>query len=163
MSDLQIPSRRAVLGAALVTLVAAPLRAFSQQPPRPAKLADDLVRDFVGAGHGDLDKVKKMLGEQPGLLNATWDWGGGDFESAIGGAGHMGRADIAKYLIDQGARYDIFVAAMLGQLDLVKTALTATPTLIDSKGPHGISLLRHAEKGGEGAKPVLEYLTKLKG
>ncbi|MGV3616401.1 MAG: ankyrin repeat domain-containing protein [Fimbriimonas sp.] len=170
MVDSPASSRRAVLTAAVATLAVAPLRAFGQQatPPtapkaRPAPLPPELVRDFVGAGHGDLDKVKRMLTDQPGLLNATWDWGGGDFESAIGGAGHMGRADIAKHLIEQGARYDIFVAAMLGQLDFVKAALLATPTLVDSKGPHGISLARHAEKGGEVAKPVLEYLTKLKG
>jgi len=34
-----------------------------------------------------------MLSEHPTLLNAEYDWGAGDFELAIGGAGHMGRHD----------------------------------------------------------------------
>ncbi len=27
---------------------------------------------------------------QPALLNAAWDWGGGDFETALAGAAHRG-------------------------------------------------------------------------
>ena len=132
-----------------------------QKPPKPPKLSDDLVREFVGAGHSDLEKVKKMLAEAPGLLNATWDWGGGDFEMAIGGAGHMGRLDIAQYIISQGGRYDLFVAAMLDEIETVKPMLEKRPFLIDSKGPHGITLLRHAEKGN--AKQVLDLIKSIKG
>ena len=36
----------------------------------------------------------------------------------IGGAGHMGNREIAEFLIGQGARFDIFVAAMLGRIDV---------------------------------------------
>ena len=59
--------------------------------------------------------TKALLAEQPSLLNATWDWGGGDFETGLGGAGHMGNREIAEFLIGQGARLDIFVATMLGR------------------------------------------------
>ncbi|MCE9618758.1 MAG: ankyrin repeat domain-containing protein [Planctomycetes bacterium] len=117
-----------------------------------------LVKEFVGAGHSDLDKVKAMLAEHPTLLNATWDWGNGDFEMAIGGAGHMGRPDIAEYLISQGGRYDLFVAAMLGELEHVQLILKLHPNLAKSKGPHGISLLQHAKAGGERSKAVLEFV-----
>ena len=130
---------------------------------KPPALAPEMVREFVGAAHGNLEKTKSMLAETPGLLNATWDWGGGDFERAIGGAGHMGRADIANFLIAQGAIIDIFVAAMLGKLDIVKTALTAYPNLAESKGPHGITLMVHAQKGGENSLAVVDYLKALKG
>ena len=41
------------------------------------------------AAHGDLQRSKELLELQPGLLNAAWDWGGGDFETALGGASHM--------------------------------------------------------------------------
>ncbi len=99
-----------------------------------------------------------MLAEQPSLLNATWDWGGGDFETGIGGAGHMGNRDIAEFLIGQGARLDIFVAAMLGKIDIVRALVTAWPGLVQSKGPHGIPLLRHARAGGESAKETVAYL-----
>lgn len=132
-------------------------------PAKPPALDAQQVREFVIAGHGNLDRVREMLQQQPGLLNAAWDWGGGDFEMAIGGAGHMGRADIAKFLISQGSRFDIFVAAMLGHLDLVKTQLTLYPELAQSKGPHGISLMTHAVKGGAPAEPVVRYLESLKG
>ncbi|MBI1850712.1 MAG: ankyrin repeat domain-containing protein [Planctomycetes bacterium] len=121
----------------------------------------ELVNEFVRAAHADLPKVKEMLAKEPALLNATWDWGGGDFEMAIGGAGHMGRRDIALFLIEQGARFDVFVAAMLGRLDLVKAALETHPNLKTSRGPHGISLSAHAKAGGEDAKAVLEYLQSI--
>jgi hypothetical protein len=66
-------------------------------PKRPPALAPDLVRDFVQKAHSDLAGTQALLTEQPALLNATWDWGGGDFEAGIGGAGHMGNREIAEF------------------------------------------------------------------
>ena len=100
--------------------------------------------------------TKALLAEQPSLLNATWDWGGGDFEMGIGGAGHMGNREIAEYLISQGGRFDIFVAAMLGKLEIVRSLLAAWPALLNSKGPHGTpadasrACRRRAGEGGCG-------------
>ena len=120
-------------------------------PDRGPRLDDDLVRDFVGAGHGNLDKVKEMLAQQPALLNATWDWGGGDWETALGGASHMGNKPIAEYLLSKGARMDVFCAVMMGKTEIVKAFLADDPKVIDCKGPHGISLLRHARAGKQDA------------
>jgi hypothetical protein len=130
--------------------------------PKPDPLKPEMVKEFVVSAHFDLDKTKAMLAETPSLLNATWDWGGGDFEMAIGGAGHMGRRDIALFLIGQGGRFDLFVATMLGRLDVVKPMLTAFPHLADSKGPHGIPLMVHAQKGGQEAAEVAAFLEGLK-
>ena len=138
-----------------------PTATTTQDKPRPPQLAAEKVKEFVIAGHFDLDKVKALLVETPSLLNASWDWGAGDWEMAIGGAGHMGRKDIASYLISQGSRYDIFVAAMLGKLEIVRAALTANPELANSKGPHGIPLMAHAKKGGDDAAAVVKYLEGL--
>ncbi len=154
-------------GVAWAQASAAPATTPAQEAPKqkvvkPPALAPELVKEFVGAAHGNLEKTQAMLAETPGLLNATWDWGGGDFEKAIGGAGHMGRPDIANFLIGQGAHFDIFVAAMLGRLDMVKAALAAYPNLANSKGPHGIPLLVHAQKGGENAAAVVEFLKSIK-
>ena len=165
-----MPRRREVLSVAAFAGASVLLGAQTQNnqatqaavPAKPPALDPAMVKEYVIAGHGDLDKVKSMLAKESGLLNASWDWGGGDFEMAIGGAGHMGRADIAEYIISQGGRFDIFVAAMLGRLDIVKNALTAFPNLAQSKGPHGIPLLVHAQKGGERAAEVLKYLESLK-
>jgi hypothetical protein len=127
---------------------------------KPA-LAPDLVQEFVGNSHGDLNRVKELLAQEPGLINATWDWGGGDFETGLGAASHMGRRDIADFLLENGARLDLFAAAMLGKLEIVRAALTAYPDAIKTPGPHGIPLIAHAQAGGEDAKDVLEYLQSL--
>ena len=55
-----------------------------------------LVQDFVIYAHSELDMVRKLLEKQPALLNATMDWGGGDWETGLGGASHMGRRDIVE-------------------------------------------------------------------
>lgn len=127
---------------------------------KPA-LEAKLVGEFVAKAHGDLNRIKELLDEEPALVNATWDWGGGDFESALGAAGHMGRKDIANYLLEHGARIDIFVAAMLGKLEVVKAILNVYPEAFDIPGPHGIPLITHAEAGGEDSKAVLKYLESL--
>lgn len=121
-----------------------------------------LVQEFVGNAHGDLDRVKELFTQEPALINATWDWGGGDFETALGAAAHMGRKDIANYLLENGARLDLFAAAMLGKLEIVKAALEAYPEAINIPGPHGIPLIKHAEAGGDDAKAVLEFLGSVK-
>lgn len=131
------------------------------QQKRPPALPSELVKEFVIAGHGNLDRTKELLAQEPGLLNASWDWGGGDFETALGGAGHMGQRDIAEFLLSKGSRMDIFVATMLGKLDIVKAMLAAYPELIHAKGPHGLTFLHHAKKGGDEALPVRKYLETL--
>ncbi|MBL7991470.1 MAG: ankyrin repeat domain-containing protein [Candidatus Kapabacteria bacterium] len=128
---------------------------------RPEPIKPEIVKEFVGAGHGKFDRTKEMLAEMPSLLNATWDWGGGDFETAIGGAGHMGNREIAEFLISKGARMDIFVAAMLGKLEIVRAMITTYPDLKSARGPHGISLLTHAQKGRAESLAVVEYLQSL--
>lgn len=80
---------------------------------------------------------------------------------ALGGASHMGRRDIATFLIGQGARMDLFAAAMLGKLEIVNAALAAFPAARLSLGPHKIPLLAHARKGGEEAVAVVQFLESL--
>ena len=116
------------------------------------------VHAMVANAHGDIDFVRTGLAEDPTLANAAWDWGDGDWETALGAAGHMGRRDIAELLLEHGARLDLFVAAMLGELEIVEAILTAHPEMREAKGPHGIPLLAHAEAGGEHAQAVVDYL-----
>ncbi|HTF17515.1 MAG TPA: hypothetical protein VK658_05550 [Chryseolinea sp.] len=146
---------------ALTPMISANASPHALMQERPAPLNSELILDFVKSAHRDLDRVKELLEKEPNLLNATWDWGKGDFESGLGAAGHMGLDEMAEYLISKGARMDIFVATMLGKMDIVKPILDAFPNLKTSKGPHGITLLTHAEKGGEKAKPVLDYLRSI--
>jgi hypothetical protein len=121
-----------------------------------------MAQDFVIYAHSDLKMTTQLLEREPGLINAAIDWGAGDFETALGGASHMGRRDIVRHLLKNGARIDIFCATMLGLLDVVKAFLTLEPTLIDAKGPHGFTLHFHAQVGQEDAEPVLDYLQSIK-
>ncbi len=119
---------------------------------RPKALDAALVREIVAVAHGDLDRVRELLER---------DWGGGDWETPLGAASHMGRRDIAEYLLEHSARLDLFAAAMLGKLDVVRAALAAFPSASGVAGPHGISLLAHAKAGGAEAAAVAAYLERL--
>jgi len=121
-----------------------------------------MVQDFVIYAHSNLDMTKKLLDREPMLINAFMDWGSGDWESALGGASHMGRRDIVEHLLERGARIDIFTAAMLGQLEAVKALLTLQPKLIDAKGPHGFSLHFHGQLAGKDAEKMVGYLQSVK-
>lgn len=125
---------------------------------REPALSPELVQEFVSKAHADLNRVRELLAQEPALINASWDWGGGDWETGLGAAAHMGRRDIASYLLANGARIDLFAAAMLGRVGLVKAILEAFPEMRQAKGPHGIPLLAHAEAGGPEAAAVVELL-----
>ena len=131
------------------------------QDTKPLPLTKELVKEFVSKCHSDLNRVKELLTQEPGLLNCSWDWGGGDFETGLEGAGHVGNKEIARFLLERGARMNVFCAAMLGQIGMVRSILTAYPELKSSKGPHGFQLLHHARKGGAEANEVLQYLESI--
>jgi len=121
------------------------------------------VKRFVIAGHANLAAVKAMLAEETESNQRGNRLGQRGFRNALGGASHMGRRDIAEYLLEHNARMDIFAATMLGRLDIVSAAVAAFPNIVHVPGPHGIPLLVHAEKGGSAAKAVLEFLQPLAG
>jgi hypothetical protein len=146
------------LGSLGLAGIASQAVAQQNQTDKPPALDKDLVKDFVIAGHGNFDKVKQMLQEHTTLLYATWDWGGGDFETALEGAGHVGNKEIANYLVGLGARTNLFVLTMLGKTKIVKPFLEQFPQFVFAKGPHGLTLLHHAQKGGEDAKELLDYI-----
>src|SRR5690242_4080142 len=52
---------------------------------------------------------------------------------------------------------------MLGHLDSVKGFITASPGIQRTRGPHSISLLKHATAGGPAARAVVEYLKTVDG
>ncbi len=151
----------AVSGMALISAASDALAQTTQTnrvPERGPRLNSEMVNEFVIAGHGNLEKVKKLLVQEPKLVNAAWDWGGGDWETALGGASHVGNKEIARFLLEKGARIDLFAAAMLGKLDIVKAAIEAFPENRNVTGPHGITLLAHAKAGKEEAIAVVKYL-----
>lgn len=138
-----------------------PLLAATASIQNDPQLDRELVQAFVGAGHRNIDKVKALLKEHPTLLNAAHDWKYGDFETCLGAASHVGYKELAQYLIEVGAQGNIFTACLFGKMEVVKPMLEAFPTLLHAKGPHGFTLLHHADKGGEEALEVKEYLASL--
>ena len=116
------------------------------------------VKEMVGVSHGNLARVEELLSESPALAKATWDWGFGDWETALGAASHTGNQPIAAALMAHGARPDLFTFAMLGHLDVVRAYVTAQPGIQRLAGPHGLTLLHHARKGGPEARAVVAYL-----
>ena len=94
-----------------------------------------MVKETVGVSHADVKRVRELVEQQPALANATVDWGFGDWETALGAASHVGRREIAELLLGHGAHPSIFSAAMLGQLDVVKAFVTASPASSARSGP----------------------------
>ena len=152
LSALGLTALAAPLGAQ------APLSAAAESFPTqdPA-----LVREVVGVSHSDIKRVRELVERQPALARASIDWGFGDWETCIDAASHVGRREIADFLIASGARPTIFSAAMMGHLDVVKAFVAARPGVQRSYGPHGITLMAHARAGGTDAVAVAQYLTAL--
>src|SRR5215212_9008964 len=137
------PRRRDLI--ALAALAGA--SASAQVPEALPQLKPELVREFVSKSHSALDAVRELATKEPMLARASWDQGAGDWETGLGAASHMGRRDIARFLIDSGARIDVFSVFMLGELAAAKATLTAFPVIHKTPGPHGIPLLSHAIVG----------------
>jgi hypothetical protein len=146
-----------------------PRLAWSQAPPPTPFSAVDafpaqdpaVVKELVGASHGNFARVKEIVGKQPAYARASVDWGFGDWETCIDAAAHVGNRPIAEFLLSHGARPTIFSAAMMGQLDVVKAFIAARPGIQQTYGPHGITLMSHARAGGKDAEAVVEYLKQV--
>ena len=130
---------------------------------------ESVVAEVVGVSHFDLSRLKVLVNGRPELARATWDWGFGDWETAIGAASHTGRKDIAEYLLSMGARPDIFTFSMLGCYPAVRSMIESTPGVHKITGPHGISLIQHAKAGllfdssrnNEEGKKLVVYLESI--
>lgn len=133
----------------------------------------DAVREVVGASHARFDRVKELVTARPALAKAAWDWGFGDWETALGAASHTGQRKIAELLIQHGARPNIFTFAMMGQVEVVRAIVSANPGIERIHGPHDITLLQHARnrllhddlsnEEQERAKKTVAYLESLPG
>jgi hypothetical protein len=141
------------------------LNPLINESTRYPAIAEDIVAEVVGVSHFNLDRLRELVNKRPELARASWDWGFGDWETAIGAASHVGRKDIVDYLISKGARPDIFTFSMLGAYETVKSMIEFIPGLQRTLGPHGISLLQHAKNGNTKStesNKLIDYLTALR-
>jgi len=162
IARMTILSRRSFF-ATSSAFVLAPIDGRAAAPSIFPTQEPELVQEMVVVAHGNVARVKELVGHQPTLAKAAWDWGFGDWETALGAASHTGRRDIAELLLANGAHPTLFSAAMLGQLDTVKAFIAASPGIQRTRGPHSISLLKHAIAGGPRAASVVEYLKSVDG
>jgi hypothetical protein len=170
----------AMLGLSIPTTLLAVQDSFRSQnslkndqvPEYYPNVSPEIILEVVGKSHFDFDRVKELVGKRPELSRSVWEWRFGDFESAIGAASHVGRRDIVLYLMAKGARPTLFTFAMLGNFQVVKSVVEASPEIQKVTGPHGISLLDHAYAGErmkdkmskteiESLEATINYLTTL--
>src|SRR5437899_13041706 len=88
------------------SIAAAPVGGADVFPAHPP----ELVREMVTVAHFNLPRVREIVEARPSLARAAWDWGFGDWETALGAASHVGNRAIAEYLIEKGARPSLFSA-----------------------------------------------------
>ena len=162
--------RRAFLFLSALGVSLSAVKAWGQAPPAPYAISGadafpqqdpGLVKDAVGASHGNFARIRELVEKQPAMARASIDWGFGDWEACIDAAAHVGNKPIADFLLTHGARPTIFSAAMMGQLDAVKAFVAARPGIQKTLGPHGITLMSHAKAGGPDAAAVVQYLAAL--
>lgn len=106
----------------------------------------DEANQFIIECHFDLETVKRKLAAQPELVRA---YNPETIESALGAAGHIGRADIAEVLLANGAELELAAAAMLGRRDVVRAAIEIDPQAAFSGGAHNIPLAFHVALSGD--------------
>ncbi len=102
--------------------------------------------------------VQALLAEEPSARERRLGLGRRRLGDGSRGGGAHGPAQIALFLLEHGARLDLFAAAMLGYFDIVSAVLSDFPEMHDALGPHGIPLVEHARAGGADARAVLELL-----
>ncbi len=108
-------------------------------------VTQELIDDLVGNAHGNLERVREILTQNPELVNARARWG----ETPVQAAAQMARKDIVEYLLGLGAPLDICTAAMLGLPDTVDVLLTDDPRQAQAQGAHGIPALYFAAITGQ--------------
>jgi hypothetical protein len=140
------PNRRT-----LITGAIAATAAMAQNPETQPPIALETVKELVSKSHSDLEAVRGLVRKEPRLVYASWDWGAGDWETGLNAASHMGRRDIADFLIESGARLDAPAIFMLGLEAPAKAMLAAFPAIHKTPGAHGIPLLSHTITGKSAA------------
>ncbi len=117
-------------------------------------IAQATIDEFVGASHGDLPTVQRILEQFPSIINAPASWG----EYAIQAAAQTGQKEIAEILLAAGAPLDICAASMLGRLEQVQAFLQTDPALANATGAHNLPVLYHAAVTGQ--IPVAQLLVE---
>jgi RNA polymerase sigma factor (sigma-70 family) len=103
---------------------------------------------FAVAALGDVRRAETLLRARPESLDATLNLGA----TPIHVAAECGRADMVRFLAEQGARVDVVTAAHLGRLGEVDRLLKEAPEAVNERaGSFGFTALHYASVRGWGA------------
>jgi hypothetical protein len=129
------------------------VRAILESSPEIVKRINAPVIGFdspaivIAAGCKNRELVDVLL-KYGADINAQSAWWAGAF-----GALHGADVEMAQYLIERGAKLDVFSAAEQGRLDVLVSLIEANPTLVHAKGPDGQRALHFAR-----STAVIDYL-----
>ena len=127
---------------------ALPLSQTLSVDPEWEQANQESIGELVRAAHVDLPTVKARVAAEPRLANARFM----QFDEApIEAASHMGRPDIAHYLLGCGAPLTMHCAVMLGLYETAEAYLRRDKSLAIKPGAHGISMMFHAAFSGDTA------------
>ena len=99
------------------------------------------VDEIIGAaGKGDLERVARMLDADPTLAGAANMFGA----QAVHAAHFGGHPAVVELLLSRGVELNAFLAADLGMLDRLQSAVTADPQQVRAFSPAGSTLLHRA-------------------
>ncbi len=130
----------------------AQVKELLEATPGLAKRINDPVIDFdapaVVIAAAKSRQLVDVLLEHGADLNARSAWWAGAF-----GALHGTKPEMVKYLIERGARVDVFAAAEQNMLDELRQLIEADPTFVDAQGPDGQRPLHFAR-----STEVIDYL-----
>lgn len=99
---------------------------------------DPLKRsEFVGASHGNIDRVRDLLGTDKRFAHSRSTTG----ERAVEAGAHMGNRRIVEILLEEGAPYSLPTAVMMEDVETTKRYLDKHPDRIHERGAHDFPLL----------------------
>jgi len=128
------------------------VRELLEATPALAKRINDPVIGFdspaVVVAAGCSQELVDVLLNHGADVNAKSAWWAGAF-----GTLHGANQDMARYLIERGAKIDVHAAAEQGMMDVLRQLIEADPTLIHAKGPDGQRPLHFAR-----SIEVVDYL-----
>jgi ankyrin repeat protein len=95
---------------------------------------------FAAIRAGDQDKVRRLISQNPKLVNAVT----GEGQSALVISVYYHQPEIARLLVEGGAELNFFEAAMVGDAGKVAEWLAKNPALLDAFSPDGFTGLGFA-------------------
>lgn len=111
-----------------------------EQPPYPWPV----INELVGVSHGNLARMRELLGLYPRLLHASASWD----ELGVEAGAHVGFKDGVRFLLDQGAPASLPTAAMMGMTAHVRKLLEEDPGRIWECGAHNMPPIWYPAIGG---------------